>query len=187
MDKINPVYAQYTDDSLLMSLNKKSNAKPKTHKKSNERGLKSIENEIMTAYKHEVKRVKNLPKCKIPSIEAFTRKHLKGIKLRKRNKKAKKEEAPVVVEEPATKPVTEPATEPVPTESPPAPVPEVEEVVESTEKESNESTPAPTIAETLSSMNPFGSSEKQKTAGGKNSRKKKSQNKKSRKSRRKQK
>ena len=118
MYNIKPAYAQYTDDSLMLSLNKqKSSAKPKTRKRTHAYGLKSIEKEIMTAYNKEVKRVKNLPKCKIPSIESFTRKHLKGIHLKKHNKKAKKDESSVAVAVAESTPMPEPSA-PVPESAP---------------------------------------------------------------------
>lgn len=192
MDKIRPAYAQYTDDSLLVSLNKPTpTSKKQTHKRQNRRGLKSIEQQIMKAYENYKKNKMNLKQCKILSVEAFTKKHLKGITLHNRNKNAKKEE-PNAVLLPESLPI-ESKPEETPAETTPEvetpTTPETEEVTQSVETTTTEENkPATsTIVDTLSSMNPFASSEKPKTEGGKKSRGKKSQNKKSRKNRRKQK
>ena len=124
--------------------------KKRHHRASKKSGMKRVEKEVMLEYKREVDRIRKQKKCKIPTLKQFLDKRFKT---RKHHRKSK---APVSTEEPEPE------------------VKEESEVTEPQESQESQEPPEqvqekePSIANTLSVLNPFSSKEENK--GGKKSR-----------------
>ena len=133
------------------------------HRTSKKSGIKRVEKEVMMEYKREVDRIKKQKKCKIPTLKQFLDKRFKTRKHHRKSRKSAESEPVALIPVEAEESKEEESTA-VMSEEPKIEEPKPEETKPA---ETNQGT----IADALSSINPFSPSEKK---GGKKTLKQKS-------------